>query len=111
MSGKHKSVEVACKVNELWHADLRLHEQRLKVARKQLAGQECLIGAVEMLADALAHLGLVGGSSQGKVGASGSMWKGKGKERADAGVSLEMSDEDADGEKDGSEDGEEEEED
>ena len=87
-SGKRKSVEVAHEANELWHADLRLHKQRLKVAWKQLAGQEHLIGAVETLTDALARLGLVGGSSQGK---------GKGKGRADA-----------DGEKDGSEDGEEE---
>ena len=95
-------------MNELWCTDLRLCEQWLKVTQKQLAGQECLIGAVETLTDALAHLGLVGGSSQGKVGASRSMWKGKGKERADVGVSPEMSDEDADGEKDSSKDGEEE---
>src|SRR5258708_32122552 len=108
MSGKHESVEVTCKVNELWCADLRLRKQRLKVTRKQLAGQEHLIGVVKMLTDALAHSGLVGRSSQGKVGASGSMWKGKGKGRVDAEVSLEMSDEDADSEKDGSEDGEEE---
>ena len=26
-SGKHESVEVACKVNELWWADLKLCEQ------------------------------------------------------------------------------------
>src|SRR5260221_8279498 len=104
-------MEVTCEVNELWCADLRLHKQWLKVTQKQLAGQEHLIGTVKTLADALAHLGLVGESSQGKAGASGSMWKGKGKERADAGVSSEMSDEDADvdSEKDGSEDGEEEE--
>jgi len=37
MSRKHESVEVARKVNELWHADLRLHKQWLKVTRKQLA--------------------------------------------------------------------------
>ncbi len=102
-------MEVACEVNELWCTDLRLREQQLKVAWKQLAGQERLIGAVEMLADALAHSGLVGGSSQGKAGVSRSMWKGKGKERADEGVSPEMSNEDADGEKDGEKDGEEEE--
>ncbi len=109
-SGKRKSVEVACEVNELWRADLRLHEQRLKVAWKQLAGQERLIGAVKMLTNALVHSGLVGRSSQGKAGASRSMWKGKGKGkgRADVEVSPEMSDEDADGEKDSSEDGEEE---
>ena len=109
MSGKHESMEVACEANELWHADLRLREQWLKVTWKQLAGQERLIGAVETLTDALAHSGLVGRSSQGKVGVSRSMWKGKGKGkgRADAEVDPEMSDEDADSEKDGSEDGEE----
>ena len=98
-------------VNELWRTDLKLHEQRLKVTQKQLAGQECLIGAVEMLTNALVHLGLVGGSSHRKVGVSGSMGKGKGKGkgRVDAEVSQEMSDEDADGEKDSSKDGEEEE--
>src|SRR6266436_2356429 len=101
-------MEVACKVNKLWHADLKLCEQQLKVTQKQLAGQEHLIGAVEMLTDALVHSGLVGGSLHGKAGASGSVGKGKGKGRADAEVSLEMSDEDADSEKDGSEDGEEE---
>ncbi len=85
----------------------KLCEQQLKVSWKQLAGQECLIGAVEMLTDALVHLGLVGRLAHGKAGASGSMWKGKGKGRADVGVSLEMSNEDADGEKDSSEDGEE----
>ncbi len=107
-SRKHKSVEVACKANELWHTDLKLHEQQLKVTQKQLAGQECLIGTVKMLTDALVHSGLVGGSLPGKVGASRSMWKGKGKGKVDAEVSPEMSDEDADSEKDGSEDGEEE---
>ena len=49
VSRKHKSVEVACKVNKLWWADLKLCEQQLKVAWKQLARKECLIGAVEML--------------------------------------------------------------
>src|SRR5260221_392360 len=103
-------MEVAHEANELWRADLRLRKQRLKVAQKQLAGQECLIGTVETLTDALARLGLVGGSSQGKVGVSGSVWKGKGKGkgRADVEVDPEMSNEDVDGEKDGSEDGEEE---
>ena len=103
-------MEVAHEANELWCADLRLREQWLKVARKQLAGQERLIGAVKMLTNALARLGLVGRSLQGKAGVSGSVWKGKGegKGRADVEVNPEMSDEDADGEKDGSEDGEEE---
>ncbi len=106
-SGKCESVEVTHKVNELWCTDLKLHEQWLKVTQKQLARQECLIGMVEMLTDALVHSGLVGGLVHGKVGASGSVWKGKGKGRVDAEVSPEMSDEDADGEKDSSEDGEE----
>ena len=107
-SGKHESVEVTCKANELWHADLKLCKQWLKVAQKQLARQEHLIGTVEMLTNALVHSGLVGGSSHRKVGVSGSMGKGKGKERVDAGVSPEMSDEDVDDEKDGEKDGEEE---
>ena len=101
-------MEVAHEANELWRADLRLRKQRLKVAQKQLAGQECLLGTVKMLTDALVRLGLVGRLLQGKAGASGSVWKGKGKGRVDAEVSLEMSNEDADGEKDSSKDGEEE---
>ena len=94
MSRKHKSMEVACKANELWCADLKLHEQWLKVAQKQLARQECLIGVVKTLTDALVCLGLVGGLSHGKVGVSRSVGKGKGKGRVDAEVSPEMSDED-----------------
>ncbi len=101
-------MEVTHKVNKLWHTDLKLHEQWLKVTRKQLARQECLIGMVETLTNALVHSGLVGRSLHGKVGASGSMGKGKGKGRADVEVSPEMSDEDADSEKDSSKDGEEE---
>src|SRR5260221_2499227 len=108
MSGKCESMEVTCEANKLWHTVFKLHKQWLKVTWKQLARQECLIGVVEMLTDALVHLGLVGGSSHGKAGASRSMGKGKGKGRADVEVSPEMSTEDADGEKDGSEDGEEE---
>ena len=108
MSRKCESMEVACEANELWHADLKLCEQWLKVTQKQLAGQECLIGMVKTLTDALVCSGLVGRLLHGKAGASGSMGKGKGKGRADVEVSPEMSDEDADGEKDGSEDGEEE---
>ena len=94
MSGKCESMEVVCKVNELWCTDLKLHKQWLKVAWKQLARQEHLIGTVKMLTNALVHLGLVGGSSHGKVGVSRSMGKGKGKGRVDAEVSLEMSNED-----------------
>ena len=107
-SGKCESVEVMCEVNELWHTDLKLHKQQLKVTQKQLARQECLIDVVKTLTDALVHSGLVGGSLHGKAGASGSMGKGKGKGRVDAEVSPDMSDEDVDGEKDSSEDREEE---
>ena len=39
-SRKHKSLEVACELNELWQADLRLRECQLKIAEKQLAGHE-----------------------------------------------------------------------
>jgi len=97
VSRKHESMEVACKANELWCADLKLCEQWLKVTQKQLARQECLIGMVETLTDALVCSGLVGGSLHGKAGPS-----------ADAEVSPEMSNEDVDSEKDSSEDGEEE---
>ncbi len=93
-----------CEANELWCTDLKLHEQWLKVTQKQLARQECLIGMVEMLTDALVHSGLVGGLLHGKAGLSRSVGKGKGKGRADVEVSPEMSNEDADGEKDGEED-------
>jgi len=73
VSRKHKSVGVAHEANKLWQADLKLCEQWLKVTRKQLARQEHLIGAVELLSDALGLLGLVGRSMQGKavVGGSG----------------------------------------
>ena len=93
-SGKCESVEVAHEANELWWADLKLCEQQLKVARKQLAGQEHLIGMVESLSDALAHSGLVGGSAQ----------KGKGK-AVDGGSGGEESDEE-DGEGEDTDEGE-----
>ncbi len=48
--------------------DLRLCEHRLKVAEKQLAGHKQLVEAVEALTDALGCLGLVGGSTHGRVG-------------------------------------------
>ena len=60
-----------------------------------------------MLTDALACSGLVGGLAHGKAGVSSSMQKGKGKERVDAEVSLETSNEDVDSKKEGSEDREE----
>ncbi len=57
LSGKCESVEVTHKVNELWRQDLKLCEQWLKVAEKQLTGNSCL---VEALTDALDHTGLGG---------------------------------------------------
>ena len=94
VSGKCESVEVACEVNELWWADLKLHKQWLKVTRKQLARQEHLIGTVKSLSDALVHLGLVGGSAR----------KGKGK-AVDRGSGGEESDEE-DGEGEDTDEGE-----
>ncbi len=104
MSRKHESVEVACEANELWWADLKLHEQQLKVTQKQLAGQERLIGMVKLLSDALAHSGLVGRSTQGRAGAGGSVRKGKGK-AVDGGSRGEESDEE-DGEGEDTDEGE-----
>ena len=49
VSGKCESVEVACKVNELWRQDLKLCEQWLKVAEKQLAGNSHLVEVVQAL--------------------------------------------------------------
>ncbi len=39
-SREHESLEVACKLNELWWADLRLCEHQLKTTEKQLAGHK-----------------------------------------------------------------------
>ena len=103
-SGKCESVEVAHEVNELWQADLKLCKQQLKVARKQLAGQECLIGMVESLSDGLVRSGLVGGSMQGRAGGSRSTQKGKGK-AVDGGSRGEESDEE-DGEGEDADEGE-----
>ncbi len=77
-------------------ADLKLHKQQLKVTQKQLAGQEHLIGMVESLTDALAHLGLVGRLAHGRVGGSRSAQKGKG--RADDRDSREEESDEEDGE-------------
>ena len=103
-SRKHESVEVACEANELWWADLKLCEQWLKVTRKQLAGQEHLIGTVELLSNALVHSGLVGGSTQGRAGGGRSAQKGKGK-AVDGGSRGEESDEE-DGEGEDTDEGE-----
>ncbi len=45
---------------------LRLLTSQLKITEKQLAGHKQLADAVEVLTDALGHLGLVGGSMHGK---------------------------------------------
>ena len=62
--------------------------QQLKVAQKQLARQEHLIGVVELLTNALAHLGLVGGSTQ----------KGKGRAVDEGSGEEESDEEDGEGE-------------
>ncbi len=36
-------------MNELWRQDLKLHEQQLKVAEKQLTGNNHLVKAVQAL--------------------------------------------------------------
>ena len=90
--------------SHLQWADLKLCKQWLKVTQKQLAGQEHLIGMVESLSAALAHLGLVGGSMQGRAGGGGSTQKGKGK-AVDRGSRGEESDEE-DGEGEDTDEGE-----
>ena|SRR5260221_9871738 len=91
-SRKCKSIEVTCEANELWQANLKLCEQ-------QLAGQECLIGVVEALANVLGRSGLVRGLSHGRMGGGGSDMKGKGKEKAiDGGSEEESGEDDGDGE-------------
>ena len=98
-SRKCKSIEVTCEANELWRANLKLCEQQLKVPKKQLAGQECLIGVVEALANVLGRSGLVRGLSHGRMGGGGSDMKGKGKEKAiDGGSEEESGEDDGDGE-------------
>src|SRR5258708_2634564 len=100
-----ESIKVARKANELWRADLQLHEHRLAMVEKQAARDERLIGAVQALMAALSHTDLVADSAQGRVvggvGKGGSMGKGKG--RADPESSMEESDdEDMEGEGEGS---------
>ncbi len=101
----HESIKVAREANELWRADLQLHEHRLAMAEKQVAWDERLIGAVQALTVALSRTDLVVDSAQGRVvggmGKGGSVGKGKG--RADPESSTEESDdEDAEGEGEGS---------
>src|SRR5258708_3822156 len=103
-----KSIEVACEANELWKADLKLCECQLVMAEKQLAWDECLIGAVQALMAALSCADLVADLVQGRVvggmGKGRSMGKGKG--RADLESSMEESgDQDAEGEGEGSGEG------
>ncbi len=109
LSRKCESVEVTHEANELWRQDLKLHEQQLKVAEKQLVGNSHLVKVVQVLMDALNCTGLGGVSAHGGAGGSGSVWKGK--ERADMEGSLGKSDKDGEGDADddegGSEGGEE----
>src|SRR5260221_4054096 len=100
-----ESIEVTHEANELWRADLQLHEHQLVMAEKQAAWDEHLIGTVQALMVALSHTDLVADSVQGRVvggvGKGGSTGKGKG--RADPELSMEESDdEDAEGEGEGS---------
>src|SRR5258708_4932149 len=62
-----ESIEVACEANELWRANLQLHERRLAMAEKQAAQDECLIGAVQALTAALSCTDLVADLAQGRV--------------------------------------------
>ena len=76
-----------------------LSEWQLKVAEKQLAGNSCLVEAVQVLMDALDCTSLGGVLAHGGVGGSGSMQKGK--ERVDMGSSLGESNKDGEGDVDG----------
>ena|SRR5258708_38922416 len=101
----HESIEVACEANELWRANLQLHEHRLAMAEKQAAWDKCLIGMVQALMATLSCTNLVADLAQGRVvggvGKGGSMGKEKG--RADPESSTEESgDEDVEGEGEGS---------
>src|SRR5258708_1214327 len=101
----HKSIEVTCKANELWRANLKLCECQLVMAEKQAAQDEHLIGVVQALMAALSCTNLVADSAQGRVvggmGKGRSMGKGKG--RVDLESSTEESgDEDMEGEGEGS---------
>ncbi len=104
-----KSIEVAHEANELWKANLKLHEHWLAMVEKQAAQDEWLIGMVQALMAALSCTDLVADSAQGRVvggvGKGGSVGKGKG--RADLESSVEESgDEDVEGEGEGSGGGE-----
>ncbi len=82
VSGKCESVKVTHEANELWRQDLKLCEQWLKVAEKQLVGNDCLVKAVQALTGALNHTGLgnvlvCGGVGVGPCGRErrGWMWR------------------------------------
>ena len=101
----HESIEVAHEANELWRANLKLHECWLAMVEKQAARDKCLIGMVQALMVALSCTNLVADLVQGRVvggmGKGGSAGKGKG--RVDLESSVEESgDEDAEGEGEGS---------
>src|SRR5258705_7566479 len=104
----HESIEATHEANELWKANLKLHEHWLVMAEKQAAQDECLIGAVQALMAALSCADLVADLAQGRVvggvGKGGSMGKGKG--RGDPELSVEESgDQDTEGEGEGSGEG------
>src|SRR5260370_35184850 len=69
-----KSIEVTCKANELWRANLKLRECWLVMVEKQAAWDERLIGVVKALMAALRHTNLVSDLAQGRIG--GGMGKG-----------------------------------
>ncbi len=62
-----KSIKVTHKANELWKANLKLHEHQLAMAEKQAAWDEHLIGMVQALTVALSHANLVVDLVQGRV--------------------------------------------
>ncbi len=68
LSRKCESVEVTHEANELWRQDLKLHEQQLKVAEKQLVGNSHLVEAVQVLMDTLDCTSLGSVSAPGGVG-------------------------------------------
>ena len=105
---KCESLEVTHEANELWKWDLKLHEQQLKVAEKQLAGNSHLVEVVQVLMSTLDQTSLGDVLAHGQAGGSRSMQKGK--EWAGMEGGSEESDkdgeDDAEGEKEDSKGGE-----
>src|SRR5258708_38657239 len=67
-----ESIEVAHEANELWRANLQLHERWLAMVEKQAAWDEHLIGTGQALMAALRCTDLGAESAQGReVGAMG----------------------------------------